>query len=54
MTLLSNFKTYIDKNLTSSIETLPSYFKTDADEDDELSDNVFLKSWKKTDKVMIF
>lgn len=46
MTLLSNFKTYIEKNLSQTLETLPSYFQsTIEEEDDDLAENIFLKSW---------
>ena len=39
--------------MNQSIESMPSYFQITLDEDDE-AENIFLKSWKKNDKVMIF
>lgn len=54
MTLLQNFKTYIEKNLTQAIESMPSYFLKNDEEDDDLAENIFMKSWKKGEKVMVF
>lgn len=33
---------------------MPSYFLKNDEEDDDLAENIFMKSWKKGEKVMVF